>query len=174
MTAARISQAAAENLVLPSPPARISQAAAEVLIGQPIPVRISQTVLEALVQSSPEPGVYPALPQGIESRRAPATVRDRAAGVDGTTWLWDLDAAIEYRFELVHPAITADQRAALLVFFADNAGNTFTFTWDGDDSTYTAIFDAPPDIRAIAARSGGSPLGTLRFDARVTLRGRAP
>lgn len=109
---------------------------------------------------------YPSLNIGLDSTQSlESSWRDDVSD-SGTLHSRQLRSSQYYRFDLVHPALTAAEYASLQTTYAAGPRDTYTLTYRVDESpivTYSVKFLAPPQI---TRNHGGD-----RYDVRVILRG---
>lgn len=93
---------------------------------------------------------YPAIPQHWDTRITPVSGVAVNRSESGATRARSLYAVTSYDITVIHDLITDAQRAAILAFYAANAGDQFGFLADEDGVIYTVIFTNAPQSIPIA------------------------
>lgn len=94
---------------------------------------------------------YPTYAQSIDSSEEiyDEIISDRTwAGALKTRTLIPTDN-IKKNFNVIHPALTLEQRTWLIDFYKEYRDSVFTFTWKADNTAYYVKFVAPPKITII-------------------------
>ena len=85
---------------------------------------------------------YPTLVQSYDSKEKRIGGRQLDRATNGTPKVRSFFSAEKKAWTLVHPDITAAEKATFEAFYSANSLTSFTFTWAADATSYTVLFDA--------------------------------
>ena len=85
---------------------------------------------------------YPSLKQSRESKEKRVGGRQLDRASNGTPKVRSFFSTEKKAWTLVHPDITAAEKATFEAFYSANSLTSFSFTWLADGVSYTVLFDA--------------------------------